>query len=348
MPWDAIKYVGLGLTLAAFVVAAIAWLLKSKSEEKERLIDLAKDDERAGLVRDALEFFSVDTAGLTKAQQYQLALEQIRARAQRFKIIAIVVCIIAALGAGIAAYAIVHSIPSTKGAPVMATPAHDEQKSLTLLASIWKVELDTKGALVATKEFPNMSGGGLKEFADWVASQLGLTALKDAPGIHLKVQIPADLKNQKPVIQRIPDGPMEVLLWDERGNAKGRSKLTWEALKDMQTPFQLEIRIPGREATVIEATPGMALAKEMELAPATVSIGVERFAGLDDGMSAEVCSQLGSNALIKVVSPDILEAVRKEIEARRETMRAHPMVQMGIRAMGVDYIISGSVQAKTP
>src|ERR1022692_677762 len=81
MPWDAIKYVGLGLTLAAFVVAAIAWLLKSKSEEKERLIDLAKDEERAGLVRDALEFFSVDTAGLTKAQEYQLALEQIRARA---------------------------------------------------------------------------------------------------------------------------------------------------------------------------------------------------------------------------------------------------------------------------
>ena len=63
MPWDALKYVGSGLTLAAFVVAAIAWLLKSKSEEKERLIDLAKDDERAGLVRDALEFFSVDTAG---------------------------------------------------------------------------------------------------------------------------------------------------------------------------------------------------------------------------------------------------------------------------------------------
>src|SRR5450755_3200680 len=106
MPWDAIKYVGSGLTLAAFVVAAIAWLLKSKSEEKERLIDLAKDDERAGLVRDALEFFSVDTAGLTKAQQYQLALEQIKERTQRFKIIAVVVCIIAVLGVAVAVDAI--------------------------------------------------------------------------------------------------------------------------------------------------------------------------------------------------------------------------------------------------
>jgi HEAT repeat protein/Tfp pilus assembly protein PilF len=109
MPWEAIKYVGSGLTLAAFIIAAIAWLLKSKSEERERLINLANDDERAGLVRDALEFFSVDTAGLTKAQQYQLALEQIRERAQRFKIVAVVVCIIAVLGAAIAAYALARS-----------------------------------------------------------------------------------------------------------------------------------------------------------------------------------------------------------------------------------------------
>jgi hypothetical protein len=220
--------------------------------------------------------------------------------------------------------------------------------SFTLLTSIWKVELDTKGALVASKEFPSTSADGLKDAAEWVSDQLGLTTQKSAPKIHLKVQIPGDLKNQKPIIQRIPDGPMEVLLWDERGNAKGRSRLTWEVLKDMQTPFQLEIQIPGRETAVIEAMPGTALVKEMDMAPAIVSIGVEKFTGQDDGISARVCSQLGANPLIKVVSPDILEAVRKEIENQKENMRAHPMVQAGIRAMGVDYIISGSVQTKTP
>jgi hypothetical protein len=116
----------------------------------------------------------------------------------------------------------------------------------------------------------------------------------------------------------------------------------------MRTPFQLEIRIPGSEATVIDATPGIALAKEMDLAPARVSIGVEKFSGPDEKISTKVCSQLDSNPRIKVVSPDILEAVRKEIENQRETMRTHPMVQMGIRTMGVDYIISGSIEAKTP
>jgi hypothetical protein len=109
MPWDAIKYVGSGLTLVAFIVAVIAWVLKSKSEERAKLIDLAKEDERADLVRNALEFFQVDTAGLTKAQQYQLALEQIRGRAQRFKILALVICFVAVIGAVLAVYAIKRS-----------------------------------------------------------------------------------------------------------------------------------------------------------------------------------------------------------------------------------------------
>src|SRR6266496_5531143 len=107
--WQAIQYVGSGFTLAAFVVAVIAWVVKSRSEARERLIGSARETERAELVRDALEFFRVDTTGLTKAQQYQLALEQIRQRAQRFRIVAMVVCTIAVLGAGVAIYAILRS-----------------------------------------------------------------------------------------------------------------------------------------------------------------------------------------------------------------------------------------------
>lgn len=102
----------------------------------------------------------------------------------------------------------------------------------------------------------------------------------------------------------------------------------------MQTPFRLEIQIPGREATVIKAAPGQALAKEMDLAPATVSIGVEKCKRSDEGISARVLNQLGTSPLIKVVGPDMLEAIRKEIENQKEKMRTHPMAQMAIRAMG--------------
>jgi hypothetical protein len=353
MPWETIKLVTSGLTLAAFVAALIAWIIKSKSEERERLIGQAKEDERADLVRDALEFFRIDTGGLTKAQQYQLALEQVRARAQRFKLIAIVVCVIAVLGTVVAGYAVMHSAKvADNPRPERTGQLRDEPKSIALLASIWKVSLDTKGELVGTMEFSERANGvspaTLEKLGKWVSNQLGIDLPTNAPKVRLKVMIPADLDNQKPIIERFPDGKMEILFWDLRGTGKSRTPLTWEALKEMREPFQLEIRVPGREAVVIQATNGTAFIKEMDLAPATVNIGVEKFTGPDDGISQRVCSQLSANSLIRIVSPEMLEAVRKEIEADKEQLRRYPMAQMRIRSLGVEYLISGSITAKTP
>lgn len=231
-------------------------------------------------------------------------------------------------------------------------PPGDEKKLLSLAASIWKVDLDTKGALVATREFPGAPGdipaASLNALADWVSSQLGLTERKDAPNIRLKVHIPADLTNQKPLIQRTPEGKMEILLWNIDGGGKLRAPLSWEMLKQMKRRFQLEIRIPGSEVALIEATPGEALNKEMELAPATVSIGVEKFTGLGDGISERLCQQLGAKLLIKVVSPDMLETIRKEVGRHNEMIRTNPGAQLALRSLGVDYVITGSVQSKAP
>ncbi|WP_295388976.1 hypothetical protein [uncultured Thiodictyon sp.] len=104
--WEAIQYVTTGLTFVAFLVTVIAWAYKSKSEERERLIQAASEDKRADLVRSTLEFFDVDTTGLTKEQKYQLALAQIHERARRFRTMAIVVCVLALILAGVSAYAI--------------------------------------------------------------------------------------------------------------------------------------------------------------------------------------------------------------------------------------------------
>lgn len=104
--WEAIQYVTTSLTLVAFLVTVIAWAYKSKSEERERLIKTAAEDKRSDLVRSALEFFDVDTTGLTKQQKYELALAQIHARARRFRITAMVVCVLAVILAAVSAYAI--------------------------------------------------------------------------------------------------------------------------------------------------------------------------------------------------------------------------------------------------
>ncbi|WP_339934661.1 Shedu anti-phage system protein SduA domain-containing protein [Vreelandella glaciei] len=104
--WEAIAYVSSGFTLAAFIAAAVAWILNKKSEEKGRLIELADSSTKALLVQDALEFFHVNSDNLNKEQQFNLALEQIKNRASRFKTIAILVGLIAVLATALSAYAI--------------------------------------------------------------------------------------------------------------------------------------------------------------------------------------------------------------------------------------------------
>ena len=106
MPWAVIAYVSSGFTLAAFLAAIVAWVIKAKAEESGRLIRSALPQERADLVRNALEFFHVDTSRLTRDQQYKLALEQIQARAHRYRITAAAICFVALLAASVAAYAL--------------------------------------------------------------------------------------------------------------------------------------------------------------------------------------------------------------------------------------------------
>lgn len=104
MPWGAISYVSSGFTLVAFIIATVAWIVKNHSEEKRKLIELASEDARAGLVDQALDLVRVDTSGLSKEQRYDLAIVLINKRAERLKVIVFLVCFLAVLGCGTAIY----------------------------------------------------------------------------------------------------------------------------------------------------------------------------------------------------------------------------------------------------
>src|SRR4029077_16505020 len=69
-------------------------------------IEAALPEARAELVSQTLEFFNVDTSRLTRQKQFDIAMEQIKARIERFKITAAVVIVLALIGAGLSAYAI--------------------------------------------------------------------------------------------------------------------------------------------------------------------------------------------------------------------------------------------------
>lgn len=104
MPWQAITYVSSGFTLVAFIVATAAWVLKNKSDEKRNLIESAPDINKSELVDKALDLVHVNTDGLSQEKRYNLAMELIKRRAERFRIVAIVVCILAMSGMSFAFY----------------------------------------------------------------------------------------------------------------------------------------------------------------------------------------------------------------------------------------------------
>jgi len=104
--WQAITWVTGGLTLAAFLAAVGLAAFKLFITRQERLIQAATTKERSSLVKNTLEFFAVDPAGLTQEQQYAIAMEQIRARSRRFGVIAIVVAGLTVVGAVISIYGI--------------------------------------------------------------------------------------------------------------------------------------------------------------------------------------------------------------------------------------------------
>ena len=81
--WGAIQFVGTGLSLVAFGVAAILYAYRARLAHRAEIIRSAPEKERLEAIALTVEFFRVDVSRLTRAQQQEIALTQIHARARR-------------------------------------------------------------------------------------------------------------------------------------------------------------------------------------------------------------------------------------------------------------------------
>lgn len=116
--WEALKYVSSGFTLCAFIVATVVFYLNHRTKEERKRIEAAPAEDRASLVAKTLEVFHVDTAGLSRQQQFDIAMRQINGRIERFRIIATLVVVLALVAAGLSAYAIaIDKKPQEQGPP---------------------------------------------------------------------------------------------------------------------------------------------------------------------------------------------------------------------------------------
>lgn len=124
--WGALQYVGTGLSLVAFAVAAIFYAYRARLTNRAEIIKSAPEKQRLGAIAVTAEFSRVDVSGLTRAQQQDIALTQIRVRARRDLLLASVSLTVAVLLAAIAIVAILaskstgHAIVVNPSGPVIA------------------------------------------------------------------------------------------------------------------------------------------------------------------------------------------------------------------------------------
>src|SRR5215470_2242830 len=104
--WQALQYVGTGLSLVAFAVAALLLAYRARLTNRAEIIKSAPEKERLEAIATTAEFFRVDVSGLTRAQQQDIALTQIHARARRDLLLAAVSLAVAILLAAVAIVAI--------------------------------------------------------------------------------------------------------------------------------------------------------------------------------------------------------------------------------------------------
>lgn len=131
--WNAIGWVTSAFTLVAFMVAVAAWVYRQKILQKENLIRSAAEGERADLVASALEFFNVDAGNLTKQQQFSIAIEQIRGRAERFRWTCVVVTLVAIAGLVVALVALTSK---SQGASDLGDNQREQRVALALIQSL--------------------------------------------------------------------------------------------------------------------------------------------------------------------------------------------------------------------
>src|SRR5215468_12585761 len=81
--WQALQYVGTGLSLVAFAFGALLLAYRARLANRAEIIRSAPEKERLEAIAITAEFFRVDVSRLTRAQQQEIVLTQIHARVRR-------------------------------------------------------------------------------------------------------------------------------------------------------------------------------------------------------------------------------------------------------------------------
>jgi len=111
--WQAIQYVGSGLSLIAFAIAAALFAYRARLRHQAEIIRSAPTRDRLEAIAVTAQFFRVDTSRLSAKQQEEIILAQLAARLRRDLLFGSVAILVAIMLAVIAIVAILY--PPSEG-----------------------------------------------------------------------------------------------------------------------------------------------------------------------------------------------------------------------------------------
>ena len=81
--WSSIQYVGTGLSLVAFAIAAAMLAYRARLQQRAAIIRSAPQEERLAAISATAEAFHVDVSGLSERHRQEIVMAQIKMRARR-------------------------------------------------------------------------------------------------------------------------------------------------------------------------------------------------------------------------------------------------------------------------
>ena len=214
-----------------------------------------------------------------------------------------------------------------------------------LAVEFWRVENDRVTEMLASGTFSK--GAGLDQVEAWLVQELKAVAPEDKTPIKVTLHVPADLKSEDVQYSTEPQVELKTYVNVTSGGSKARPEmsLTRKLLGELTGEFTIEFTKVGYESVPVKIIPGQEKNKTLILKQKRIAVAVEYFKNDEKNTATRLQRKLAKHKQLKVLQPDALETLYKEIAHVRKAFTENIAIQSATRnTLGVDFIIRGALE----
>ena len=217
--------------------------------------------------------------------------------------------------------------------------------STQIAIELWRVEGDRATEMLSSRTFSK--NAGLDHVEVWLVQELKALAPENKTPIKVTLHVPADLKSEDVQYSTEPQVELKTYVNVASGRSKARPQmsLTRKFLGELDKGFTIEFTKLGYETVPVKIIPGQEKNKTFILKQKRIAVAVEHFKNDKKNTATRLQRKLSKHKQLKVMQPDALETLYKEIARVRESFTSNIAIQSATRSsLGVDFIIRGALE----